>query len=79
MKKMIILNHKMNLEYDQVYEYIEKLNKIETDNNIVICPSNIYLENFINHSCWGIGAQNVSEKTDGNYTGEQKFSLNKIF
>ena len=31
MKKMIILNHKMNLEYDQTYEYIDKLNKIETN------------------------------------------------
>lgn len=70
MEKMIILNHKMNLEYDQVYEYIDGLNKLETDNNIIICPSNIYLENFLNHSTWGIGAQNVSEKTNGEYTGE---------
>jgi len=70
MGKMIVLNHKMNLEYDEVYEYIDGINKIETDNNLVICPSNIYLENFINTCTWGIGSQNVYYKEDGDYTGE---------
>ena len=70
MKKLIVLNHKMTLEYDEVYEYIETTNNIDTDNNLIICPSNIYLENFINQSNWGIGAQNVSEHTNGNLTGE---------
>lgn len=70
MKKLIVLNHKMNLEYDEVFPYINTLNKINTDNNIIVCPSNIYLSDFINHCTWGVGAQNVSEKQDGNYTGE---------
>jgi len=67
---MIIINHKMNLEYDQVYEYINGINNIETDHNLVICPSSIYLESFINNCHWGIGAQNVYYKEDGEYTGE---------
>ena len=70
MKKFIILNHKMNLEYDEVVPYIQELNKIETENNIIVCPSNIYLSDFMNYCTWGVGAQNVSEKLDGNYTGE---------
>ena len=70
MKKIIVLNHKMNLEYDEVVPYINKLNQIETNNNLIICPSNIYLSDFINYSNWGIGAQNISEYTSGNYTGE---------
>lgn len=70
MKKLIILNHKMNLEYDEVIPYINTLNQINTENNIIICPSNIYLSDFINHSSWGIGSQNVSDKLNGNYTGE---------
>lgn len=70
MKKLIILNHKMNLEYDEVIPYINTINQINTENNIIICPSNIYLSDFINHCTWGVGAQNVSEKLDGNYTGE---------
>ena len=70
MKKLIVLNHKMNLEYDQVVPYINTLNQIQTDNNIIICPSNIYLSDFINYSNWGIGSQNVSSELSGNYTGE---------
>lgn len=70
MRKLIILNNKMNLEYDELYTYIDKINKIDTDNNLILCPSNIYLENFINNCSWGIGAQDVYYKRKGNYTGE---------
>lgn len=70
MKKLIVLNHKMNLDYDEVFPYIDKLNKIETDNDIVVCPSNIYLTDFINHCSWGVGSQNVFYEANGNYTGE---------
>ena len=70
MKKLIVLNHKMNLEYDEVVPYINKLNEVNTTNNIIVCPSNIYLSDFINYSNWGVGAQNISEYTNGNYTGE---------
>lgn len=70
MKKLIVLNHKMNLEYDEVVPYIEKINKINTDNNIIVCPSNIYLSDFVNYCNWGVGAQNVNGKMSGNYTGE---------
>lgn len=70
MKKIVILNHKMNLEYDEVVPYIQKLNQIETNNSIIVCPTNIYLTDFMNYCTWGVGAQNVSEKLNGNYTGE---------
>lgn len=70
MKKLIVLNHKMNLEYDEVVPYINKLNEVNTSNNIIVCPSNIYLSDFINYSNWGVGAQNISEYSNGNYTGE---------
>ena len=70
MSKFIILNHKMNLEYEEVIPYIQELNQINTNHNIIVCPSNIYLTEFINHCTWGVGAQNVFDKVDGNYTGE---------
>ena len=70
MNKLIVLNHKMSLEYDEVPTYIQKINEIKTDNNLIICPSNIYLTDFINHCTWGIGAQNISKYNEGNYTGE---------
>ncbi len=70
MSKFLILNHKMNLEYDGVYPYINELNNISSAHNIIVCPSNLYLIDFINHCNWGVGAQNVHEKKCGNYTGE---------
>ena len=70
MNKLIILNHKMNLEYDEVYPYINKINQIETSDNLIVCPSNIYLTEFLNHCSWGIGSQNISSYESGNYTGE---------
>lgn len=70
MSKFIILNHKMNLEYEEVYPYINELNQLETKNNIIVCPSSLYLEDFINHCHWGVGAQNVHDKENVNYTGE---------
>ena len=70
MKKMIILNHKMNLLYDEVHSYISDLNNIDTDNDIVVCPSNLYLESFSNYCEWGVGCQNFYYEEDGDYTGE---------
>lgn len=70
MNKLIVLNHKMNLLYDDLYEYIERTNNIETDNDIIICPSNIYLEAFMNNSLYAVGTQNISESTDYENTGE---------
>ena len=67
---MIVFNHKMDLLYDDLYSYIEKVNNIDTDNDIVICPSNIYLEAFINNSDWAIGAQNMHYGIDALHTGE---------
>ena len=46
MKKIIIFNHKMSLLYDDLYSYIERVNNIDTDNDIIICPSNIYIPYF---------------------------------
>ena len=31
MKKIIIFNHKMSLLYDDLYNYIERTNNLETD------------------------------------------------
>ncbi len=70
MGKFIVLNHKMNLEYDEVVPYIQGLNQIDTKHNLIVCPSSLYLGDFVNHCTWGVGIQNVHEKVDGNYTGE---------
>ena len=70
MKKIIVLNHKMNLLYDEVLEYIVKLNNIDTDNDIIVCPCSIYLESFINYCNWGVGSQNMHYELSGDFNGE---------
>ena len=70
MRKIIIFNHKMSLLYDELYNYIERTNNLETDNDIIICPSDIYLEAFVNNSDWLIGSQNLNYNTDYKHTGE---------
>ena len=70
MKKIIVLNHKMNLLYDEVLEYIVKLNNFDTDNDIIVCPSSIYLESFINYCNWGVGSQEMHYELSGDFTGE---------
>lgn len=70
MKKIIVLNHKMGLLYDDLYMYIDRINNLETDNNIIICPSNIYLEAFLNNCDYPIGAQNMHYDTLELHTGE---------
>lgn len=70
MKKLVVLNHKMSLLYDDLYSYIERINNIDTDNDIIICPSNIYLEAFVNNCDWSVGSQNMHYSTDELHTGE---------
>ena len=70
MNKLLVLNHKMNMLYDDIYDYINKLNNIKTNMNIIICPSYIYLTDFVNNSEWGIGSQNVHHEPSGAFTGE---------
>ena len=50
MNKLIVFNHKMSLWYDDLYNYIDRINNIDIDDDIIICPSSIYLESFLNNS-----------------------------
>lgn len=70
MKKLVVLNHKMSLLYDDLYNYIELVNGIDTDNDIIICPSYIYLEAFVNNSYFPVGAQDIHYSLDEKHTGE---------
>lgn len=66
--KTIILNHKMNLQYNELNNYIERINKI--NKNIIIAPSNIYLIEFIKKCRHKISSQDICYIEDGNYTGK---------
>lgn len=69
MEKIIAANLKMNFTYEEVKEYISKIDELIDDKRVIIFPGNIYIPYFINKK-YSIGIQNVNEKEAGAYTGE---------
>lgn len=67
MEKIIIANHKMNLNISEINEYINKLKNVK--DKLIICPTSIYIPYFINAG-YNVGIQNVCFKDYGAYTGE---------
>lgn len=67
---LIVLNHKMNLSFEEVLEYREKINKLKPENiEVVVCPSSIYLPIF-REAKVKLGSQNVSNYENGAHTGD---------
>ena len=66
--KTIVLNHKMNLYYEELNEYIDKINQQEI--NLIIAPSNIYLLEFIKRCKHQISSQDICYIEEGNYTSK---------
>ncbi len=67
--KLIVGNQKSYLNSDAVDIFIDNLNTIQKKDNILICPSSIYIERFIQGDI-RTGCQNVSKNKNGGYTGE---------
>lgn len=68
MNKIIVANMKMNLEYEEIIEYLNSLQNKKID-NIIFCPTSIYIPYFIEKSL-NVGIQNFSKYEKGNHTGE---------
>lgn len=66
--KYIILNHKMNLYYEDLPKYINEINNI--DKNIIIAPSSIYLLEFLKSTKHKVSSQDICYIDEGNYTGK---------
>jgi len=67
--KKIVANFKMNLGKEEIKEYLNILKKETITDNIIFCPSNIYLDSFV-ASKYVTGSQNVCANKEGAYTGE---------
>lgn len=65
MEKIIVANHKMNMQKDEIKEYISKLKNID----MIICPTAIYAPYFIENG-FETGLQNIYYEDKGAYTGE---------
>lgn len=66
--KTIVLNHKMNLYYENLDNYINRINQIKQD--LIIAPSNIYLLEFKKKCHHKIASQDLCYIEDGNYTSK---------
>lgn len=66
---IVALNNKSNLEKEQFTNYCEELNKIETSYNLILCPTFLNLSNASLKKIH-LGAQNVSSRENGAFTGE---------
>ena len=61
MKKIVVLNHKMYLDFNEIKEYIKDVkDNIRSDIDVVMCPSNIFLPYFVGKYKFKLGAQNLS-------------------
>ena len=67
--KLVVGNQKTYLNRNEVLNFIEKTKKGNC-NNVVICPSYIYIDLFLEKSKYLVGSQHVSEKDNGATTGE---------
>lgn len=66
--KLIVGNFKMNLLYDDIVDYLDKLKKYRFA-NVVFCPSTLYLKSFIDNNLT-VGCQDLSSHEIGSYTGD---------
>jgi len=73
MSKLIVGNFKMNMTLQDIAQYIRYINSINFNpnkNEVVICPSYIYIPYLNNNPKFKVGSQDVSINEKGAYTGE---------
>ena len=67
--KLVIGNQKTYLNREAALDFIEQTKDVDCSRAIV-CPSDIYLDMYLDKSKYVVGAQNVSCKGNGASTGE---------
>lgn len=67
--KYIIANLKMNMTASEINDYLKIINQKIFLSNVIICPSNVFIPYFLNHS-YDVGIQNVFYENKGPFTGE---------
>ena len=65
---IVALNNKSNLDKNAYKDYLERLNKVETDFELILCPTHLNIANTELVKA-KLGAENVSSRKDGAYTG----------
>lgn len=68
-KKLVVVNLKMNQTIDQVSTYLDVIDQSITTDQVIICPTSIYLPYFLKKK-YRVGIQNTFFRSEGSYTGE---------
>jgi len=76
--KFLVANWKMNGTVEFTENFLKTIDKIKTENRIIICPPFPLLHKFKNFS-HSLGAQNCSDQKSGAFTGEVSPLLLKEF
>lgn len=75
--KILIANHKMNMEAENINEYLKEISKLNTK-DVVICPTSLYIPYFLKKK-FKVGIQDTFIHDNGSFTGEispqQAYSL----
>ncbi len=81
MKKIIVLNHKSYLKYEDIKNYPIEINDyIRTDQTVIICPSSIYIPYFKGKYNFKLGSQTIANKNvTGSLTGQILKSMNVTY
>ena len=75
---IVELKNKSNLDKNAYKDYLERLNKVETDFELILCPTHLNIANTELVKA-KLGAENVSSRKDGAYTGEVSASQLKSY
>ena len=77
MNKIIVLNQKSYMEYNEVLNFINEIkDNIRRDLDVIICPSSIYLPYYKGKYDFKLGSQNVYIKNiTGEYTSKSLKSM----
>lgn len=81
MKKIIVVNHKSYLKYEEIKDYPIEINDyIRSDQTVIICPSSIYTPYFKGKYNFKLGSQAINnENVTGALTGEVLKSMNVTY
>lgn len=68
-EKIVVANLKMNLNVSEISAYLKIATEFMNDEQVVFCPSNIYIPYFLKKN-FGVGVQNIYYEDFGAFTGE---------
>lgn len=68
-KRIIVGNLKMNMVASEINDYLKEVNKKINNNDVVICPSSLYIPYFLKQK-YKVGIQNIAPEENGAHTGE---------